>query len=136
MAPVRLWAAEEPAHPGPAVLAEAVGEVSAVAAAAALEAVVAAVSAVAAGEASAAAVAAASAAAVEAASVEAAAADLADVAETVLYLKNSVVAGAWRVSLRVPVLFYVYLQRRTALLLCGMTAIWGVNGLICSKITT
>ena len=115
MAPVRLWAAEEPAHPGPAVLAEAVGEVSAVAAAAALEAVVAAVSAVAAGEASAAAVA--------AASVEAAAADLADAAETVLYLKNSVVAGAWRVSLRVPVLFYVYLQRRTALLLCGLTAI-------------
>lgn len=80
MAPVRLWAAEEPAHPGPAVLAEAVGEVSAVAAAAALEAVVAAVSAAAAGEASAAAVA--------AASVEAAAADLADAAETVIYFKK------------------------------------------------
>lgn len=88
MVPVRLWAAEEPAHPGPAVLAEAVGEVLAVAAAAALEAAVAAVSAVAAGEASAVVAAAASAAAVEAASVEAAAADLADAAETVIYFKK------------------------------------------------
>lgn len=88
MAPVRLWAAEEPAHPGLAVSAEAVGEVSAVAAAAALEAVVAVVSAVAAGEASAVVAAVASAAAVEAASVEAAAVDLADAAETVIYFKQ------------------------------------------------
>ena len=88
MVPARLWAAEEPAHPGPTVSAEAVEEVSVAAAAAALEAVVAAVSAAAVGEASAVVAVAALAAAVEAASVEAAAADLADAAETVIYFKK------------------------------------------------